>query len=162
MKKLQVLLASLFMLGGISFFSSCSKDDDKPQDKTPAEMIAGNYTNNLDISVMNQSIPFDNVTFTITPVTDETVDIIVPYLAYHSPIPSFTVRNLKVTKQNDLYEIAETDFEDEVTDSNGDLKTITGSMQGTYKNNELELVFEFKYGNMPMPMNGYFLSDKDK
>lgn len=144
-----ILSATLCMALGLCALVSCSSDD-KDEPATPAaRSIAGTYTGDMECTVMNSTDKMENMTYTLTASSDETVDISIP--SFGNPpmqLPEITVKNVKVSGEKGAYTIHNT--ETSGTLDNG--KTYKVTIAGSATDSDVKIQFNLQYGNMPMPM----------
>lgn len=144
-------LFALLLLSGVC--CGCGDDDD-PVTQNVAKDLAGSWVGPMNCRVMNTDIPFENYLVTITPVSDDAVNIVLSSFTYdvmHLTIPDIPVKNVPVTYggTTTTYSLQETNYSGK--DALG--KNFTGVLRGTMKDGHLSLQYTLQYGSMPMPMN---------
>lgn len=157
MKKLKVIFATIILcLGMVTTMASCSDKDDEPA--TPAaKILAGTYDGDIKCSAMGRELTFEDITLTIVAVDDATVNVTIS--SFGEPpmqVSEIQVPGVKATGTDGKYSLAATEFSG-TTDSG---KAYSGTIQGTFENDELTIKFNLQYGAMPMPMICYFKTSK--
>lgn len=148
MKHFKFLFASLIAVLTLVTLPSCSDEKDEPS--TPAaKAITGTYAGDMECSVMGSASTFNDVTFTVTATDDATVNITLPAFG-EAPMamPSITVQGVKVTENNGIAVLAET----QVTGQTEQGKNYTVTFSGNVSGKILDIKFNLQYGAMPMPM----------
>lgn len=142
------MIALCLAVVGVLSMTSCKNEQDEP--KVPAaKSVAGEYTANMKCSVMGSESEFENVTYTLSAVSDSQVDITIS--TFGNPpmqVPQFTISGVTVSEANGKYEIAETQF----SGTNEAGKAYSGTIGGTVADNKLTANMNLTYGSMPMPM----------
>lgn len=157
MKAIKLLSAMMTMALGLCTLVSCGSDDDEPA-APAAKAVAGTYTGDMTCSVMGSEDVFENMTFTVTAVSDSKVDIEIS--SFGEPpmqVPGFTVSDVSVSGTDGNYTLDSTDFEGDLP--NG--RKYSGVLQGSFADNRLDVRFNLQYGAMPMPMICSFSSLKN-
>lgn len=156
MKATKFLSAMLAVAFSLFTFVSCGSEDEP---ETPAaRSIAGQYHGDMTCSVMGEESTFEDMTFTVTAVDDETASISIS--SFGNPpmqVPAFVVGNIKVNGTDGNYTLAATEFRGDLP--NG--RTYSGTIQGSFAANTLNLQFNLQYGAMPMPMICSFSAPKN-
>lgn len=157
MKTIKLLSAIMVMAFGLFGFTSCGSDDDEPS--TPAaRIVEGSYTGDMTCSVMGSADVFEDLTFTVTAVSDAKVNLTIP--SFGNPpmqLPEIVIDNLDVTGSDGSYTIQETVKEG--TLDNGKAYKVT--LAGAYAGDRLTINFNLQYGSMPMPMICTFTAPKN-
>lgn len=157
MKKLKTIFATMMLCFGlVATMSSCSEDDDEPA--TPAaRYVAGTYSGDMTCSVMGSESVFEDMTFSVAAIDDATVDVVIP--SFGNPpmqVPEITVTGVNVSGADGTYTLAPAEFKG-TTDAG---KAYSGSIQGSFENDEITIRFSLQYGAMPMPMICTFTAPK--
>ena len=160
MKKFKTMMAMMLALVSMCVvFNSCSSDDDNDT-VVAAKEIAGSYTGNMEMTVMGETSPYDNVTMKIEVVDDATVKVTLPACGEGMmALPALEVPAVKVSGSNGAYAFAQENYAGTIT-VNGAEKKYTVTLQGTLKDKTLTVNYSVQYGKMPMPMIGKFVCTK--
>ena len=160
MKKFKTMMAMMLALVSMCVvFNSCSSDDDNDT-VVAAKEIAGSYTGNMEMTVMGETSPYDNVTMKIEVVDDATVKVTLPDCGEGMmALPALEVPAVKVSVSNGAYAFSKENYTGTVT-VNGAEKNYTVTLQGTLKDNTLTGNYKVQYGKMPMPMIAKFVCTK--
>lgn len=159
MKKFKTMMAMMLALVSMCVaFNSCSSDDDNDT-VAAAKEIADSYTSTLEMTVMNETSTYDNLTMKIEAVDDATVKITLPACGEGKmALPELEVPAVKVSGSNGAYAFSQ-EYTGTVT-VNGAEKNYTVTLQGTLKDKTLTVNYSVQYGKMPMPMIGKFVCTK--
>lgn len=160
MKKFKTMMAMMLALVSMCVvFNSCSSDDDNDT-VVAAKEIAGSYTGNMEMTVMGETSPYDNVTMKIEAVDDATVKVTLPACGEGMmALPALEVPAVKVSGSNGAYAFVQENYAGTIT-VNGAEKKYTVTLQGTLKDKTLTINYSVQYGKMPMPMIGKFVCTK--
>ena len=157
MKRLNILFTALMLcIGFATVISSCSKDEDEPT-VPAAKSVEDTYTGDMTCMVMGSESVFETMTFTVTSTDDATVIVRIP--SFGNPpmqLPEINVTGIKVGGADGTYTLASTEFNG-TTDAG---KAYSGTMQGSFENNEITIKFNLQYGAMPVPMICTFTAPK--
>lgn len=146
-----MMLALLTMC--VTFTACGDDDDDKQATVAAADIVAGSYNDDMTCTVMGSTDTYEDVDFTLTKVTDGTVNIVLP--GFGTPpmqLPSITLEGVKVTGSDGTATIAEQVFSGKIVNASGAEKAYTCTISGSYANGKLTLNYSLQYGNMPMAM----------
>lgn len=149
------MLLCLSLICSVSFVSCDSKKDEPAV--PAAKSAAGEYNNNMTVTVMGSESVFENVTYTLVATSDNKVDVQIS--AFGNPpmqVPAFTIKDVEVSGTNGKYTLAETKFSG-TTDAG---KAYSGTLAGTVADNTLTANMSLQYGAMPMPMICSFTATK--
>lgn len=158
MKKITTLFASMMLFAGLTAaFTSCSDDDNNEPEIPAAKSVAGTYTGDMSCTVMGDESTFEDMTFTVTATDDATVTVKIP--TFGNPpmqVPAFDIQGVKVFGTDGTYSLADTDFQG--TTAAG--REFSGTLQGSFTDQNLTIRFSLNYGAMPMPMSCAFSAPK--
>lgn len=158
MKKITTLFASMMLFAGLTAaFTSCSDDDNNEPEIPAAKSVAGTYTGDMSCTVMGDESTFEDMTFTVTATDDATVTVKIP--TFGNPpmqVPAFDIQGVKVSGTDGTYSLADTDFQG--TTAAG--REFSGTLQGSFTDQNLTIRFSLNYGAMPMPMICAFSAPK--
>lgn len=157
MKGLKTIFATMILsFGLVATMTSCSDKEDEPSIPA-AKSVAGTYNGDMTCSVMGSESVFEDMTFTVESTDDATVNVTIS--SFGNPpmqVPEVCVSGVKVSGTDDKYALAPTEFKG-TTDAG---KAYSGTLQGSFENNELTIKFNLQYGAMPMPMICTFTAPK--
>lgn len=158
MKNLKFLFTALLVsMGMMAVMTACSDSDDDTPELSAAKTIAGKYTSDLTCTVMGTVEVYENVSFVVTAVDDNTVNIAVPECnGAHSTLPALEFKGLKVTGSNGVYTIASTEFSG-VSSADREYK---GTVKCSYSGKTITIDYTLFYGAMPMSMDFSFTGSK--
>lgn len=158
MKTIKAIFATMMVcLSMATVMTSCS-DDDKDEPALPAaKSIEGTYTGDMTCSVMGSESVFENLTYTVTAVSDATVRIAIP--SFGNPpmqLPQITIEDIAVTGSDGKYQLTAKSFSGTTPDG----KAYSGEIKGSSETGILTVQFSLKYGAMPMAMICSFSAPK--
>ena len=148
MKQIKFIVATLMAAVFMTISPSCSEDKDEPA-AAAAKTVQGDYSGDLECSVMGSVSIFEGKTFTITATDESTVSVVLPAFG-DAPmaLPSITLAGVKVSEENGTVTMATT----EVSGQTDTGKNYTCTISGTVQNKTFDLKFNLQYGAMPMPL----------
>lgn len=151
-------LATLAFVFGVC---SCGSDDDEPEVAVAAQ-VAGTYTGNEVVFVMGEESSNETKAYEFVKASDVSADMTVPEIGMGMmTIPSFSVKNIPLTKNGNTVTGSLASYAGKVTNSSGDEKAYTVSnIAVVFSENNVAVTFSLKYGNMPMNMETTFTGTK--
>ena len=151
-------LATLAFVFGVC---SCGSDDDEPEVAVAAQ-VAGTYTGNEVVFVMGEESSNETKAYEFVKASDVSADMTVPEIGMGMmTIPSFSVKNIPLTKNGNTVTGSLASYASKVTNSSGDEKAYTVSnIAVVFSENNVAVTFSLKYGNMPMNMETTFTGTK--
>lgn len=159
-KFMTMTMATLAFAMGVC---SCSNDDDDDnQSVAIAAEVAGQYTGQEIIMVMGEESSNDVKSYQVVKVSETAVDLTVPESGSGMmAIPSFTIKNIPLTKNGKTISGALNSYEGTVVNAQGAEKAYKVSGMTLIVNEKTAVVaFSLMYGNMPMSMETAFTGTK--
>ena len=140
--------------------SACSSDDDK--ESALASQVVGSYTGNEIIVVMGEESSNVKTTYEFVKASDISVDLTIPQSGEMGMvIPPLPVKNITLTKENNMITGRLASYSGTVKDAKGADKAYTVSdVVALFKDDTIVLTFAVKYGNMPFAMLTTFTGNK--
>jgi len=140
--------------------SACSSDDDK--ETALASQVVGSYTGNEIIVVMGEESSNVKMTYEFVKASDIYVDLTIPQSGEMGMvIPPLPVKNITLTKENNMITGKLASYSGTVKDAKGADKAYTVSdVVAFFKDDTIVLTFAVKYGNMPFAMLTTFTGKK--
>ena len=149
---MMVAMAALVM--GVS---SCGDDDKDVPEAALATQVAGSYTGNEILIVMEE--PEESTeTIEFTKATDVSVDVTLPaYGEGMMTVPALPVKGIMLTKSGNTITGKLAKYEGVVTNADGSEKAYTVSdVTVIFNEKTVVMTFTQKYGNMPFAFEGQF------
>lgn len=161
MKIKSLMMMAMASMAFVFGMSSCGNDDDE-QEVAIAAQVAGSYSGNEVVVVMGEESSNETRDYEFTKTTDASVDMIVPEMGMGMmTIPSFSVKNIPLTKNGNTVTGSLASFAGIVTNTNGDEKAYTVSnIAVIFSDKNVAVTYSLKYGNMPMSMETTFTGTK--
>ena len=153
---MMVAMAALVM--GVS---SCGDDDKDVPEAALATQVAGSYTGNEILIVMEE--PEESTeTIEFTKATDVSVDVTLPeYGEGMMTVPAMPVKGISLTKSGNTITGKLAKYEGTVKNAKGDEKSYTVTdFVVIFNDKTVVLTFKMKYGNMPFDFEGQFTGTK--
>lgn len=161
MKIKSLMMMAMASMAFVFGMSSCGNDDDE-QEVAIAAQVAGSYSGNEVVIVMGEESSNETRDYEFAKATDASVDMIVPEIGMGMmTIPSFSVKNIPLTKNGNTVTGSLASYAGTVTNTNGDEKAYTVSNVAViFSDKNVAVTYSLKYGNMPMSMETTFTGTK--
>lgn len=153
---MMVAMAALVMC-----VSSCGDDDKDVPEAALATQVAGSYTGEEIIIVMEEPDQ-STKTFEFTKASDVTIDMLIPeYGEGMMTLPALPVKGIILTKSGNTITGKLAKYDGTVKTADGSEKAYTVSdITILFSDNTVVVTFTQKYGNMPFAFEGQFTGTK--
>ena len=169
MKKFMSIAAIFVAMVSTVLFTSCGSDDSNGSTEVPtaaaAEEVAGTYTCNGTLTVMNKENKVTDASYKFEKKTDNTVTLTIPATGEGAKaFPDLPVEGVSVTKNDDgTYDLSLEKGTYTTSEAGEDKSYTIEALTGTVKSDgTIVLAYSLQYGVMPMPMVATLTGTKNK
>lgn len=130
---------------------ACKKENEEPENF--AKIIEGSYNGSIVMSVSGNEMSTSDATVKLTALSDGSISVILPKAGEGAmSLPELTVNNVSVTSSdNSTYVLNETSINQDI---------YTGTLSGSVKDGQIEILYAIKPGAMPMSIDFKFTGSK--